>query len=149
MRRVNRSALVPYSAAQMFNLVNDVPAYPEFLPWCVRSKILQQDDRRMMARLEIAKAGLRQSFTTSNQLVPGESIKITLVNGPFRHMSGLWTFKQLGEDACKVTMELSFDIDRGMFNRTLAGIFNLAADKMVDAFCNRAESIYSAQQLVR
>ena len=142
MTQVNRSALVPFSARQMFDVVNDVAAYPEFLPWCVKSRIHAEDDLHMLAELTIAKAGMQQSFTTRNQLLPYKSIQMELVKGPFKRLTGLWTFKQLGEEGCKVVMDMRFDVDSGLFNRTLAGIFGMAADKMVDAFCARAEVIY-------
>ena len=142
MRKVIRSALMPYSPAQMFDVIIDVLAYPDFLPWCASSEILSQDDKSMVARLEIAKSGLRQSFTTRNQFDHPASMEITLVEGPFTELSGSWKFEPLGEDGCKVSMDLQFDFNSALLGMTLAGVFEMAADKMVDAFCDRADVLY-------
>ena len=131
MRKVSRSALMPYSARQMFDVVNDVLAYPEFLPWCRSSEILSQDEQSMVAKLELAKSGLRHSFTTRNTINAPESIQMELVDGPFSKLSGKWSFVQLGEDGCRISMDLQFDFNSLVFNLTLAGVFEVAADKMV------------------
>ena len=142
MRKVNRSALVPHSARQMFDVVNDVPAYSQFLPWCHSSEVLSQDEQGMVARLELAKSGLKHSFTTRNIINVPDSIQMDLVEGPFSKLSGRWTFTQLGEDGCRITMDLEFDFNSRLMNLTLAGVFEIAADKMVDAFCERADKLY-------
>lgn len=143
MRRVNRSALMPYSARQMFDVVNDVRAYPDFLPWCRSSEILSADETEMVARLELSGAGLRHSFTTRNTISPPDSIRLVLVEGPFASLAGEWTFVQLGEDGCRISMDLQFDFDARLFNLVLEGVFKMAADKMVDAFCERADTLYT------
>jgi ribosome-associated toxin RatA of RatAB toxin-antitoxin module len=142
VRRVNRSALVPYSAEQMFAVVNDVPRYPEFLPWCKDSEVLSETSDVMIARLTLAKSGLQQDFTTHNELHHPDMIKMDLVNGPFSRLSGEWKFQPLGEDGCRASMHLEFDFSSLLFNMTLAKVFVAAADKMVEAFCERADKIY-------
>ena len=142
MRRVNRSAHVPYSSAQMFDVINDVDRYADFLPWCVSSKMLQDENNIMVARLVIARGGLKHSFSTRNVHKRPDSIQIELLKGPFSKLSGLWEFTQLGEDGCRVHMDLSFDFDSRVMNMTLASVFNVAADTMVDAFCDRADELY-------
>ena len=142
MREVVRSALMPFSAEQMFDVVNDVEDYPEFLPWCVSSEILQSTSDLMIARLELAKGGIRQSFSTRNSLEFPSRIDISLVEGPFAMLEGHWKFKQLGEDGCRVDMTLRFDFDNRVMNATLGKVFNSAADKLVDAFCERAGKRY-------
>lgn len=142
VRRVNRSALVPYSAEQMFAVVNDVPRYPEFLPWCKDSEVLSETSDVMIARLTLAKSGLQQDFTTHNELHHPDMIKMDLVNGPFSRLSGEWKFQPLGKDGCRASMHLEFDFSSLLFNMTLAKVFESAADKMVDAFCERADKIY-------
>jgi len=142
MRRVNCSAYVPYSSIQMFDVVNDVEQYAEFLPWCVSSKVLQDENDIMVARLEIARAGLTHSFTTRNVRRSPDSIQMDLVKGPFSKLSGLWEFTQLGNDGCQIRMDLSFDFDSRVMNMTLASVFNVAANTMVDAFCERADELY-------
>ena len=142
MRKVNRTALMPYSAAEMFDVVNDVSAYHEFLPWCISSEILREEPGAMIARLGLAKGGVTQGFTTRNKFFFPDSIHMELEEGPFSKLSGVWTFKQLGEDGCRIEMNLQFDFDSRLFNMTLARVFSLAADKMVDAFCERADVVY-------
>ena len=142
VRRVNRSALVACSAEQMFAVVNDVPRYPEFLPWCKGSEVLSESSDVMIARLTLAKSGLQQDFTTRNELHHPNMIKMDLVNGPFSSLSGEWKFHALGEDGCRASMHLEFDFSGLLFNMTLAKVFESAADKMVDAFCERADKIY-------
>ena len=142
MRQVKRSALMPYSCEQMFEVVNDVLAYPAFLPWCSSAKILSQDDELMVANLELAQSGLRHSFTTRNRLNFPASIEMELVEGPFSKLSGSWRFARAGDDGTRVTMNLSFDFNSRLFNMTLARVFSIAADKMVDAFCERADVLY-------
>ena len=142
VRRVNRSALVPYSAEQMFAVVNDVPRYPEFLPWCKDSEVLSETSDVMIARLTLAKSGLQQDFTTHNELHHPDMIKMDLVNGPFSRLSGEWKFQPLGDAGWRASMHLEFDFSSLLFNMTLAKVFESAADKMVDAFCERADKIY-------
>ena len=143
MRNVNRSSLVPYSNEQMFAVVNNVLDYPEFLPWCVASEVLSDENNTMVAQLEIARGGLKHAFTTSNKYLRPDSIQMDLVKGPFSKLSGLWQFTQLGTDGCRIEMDLTFDFDSRVMNMTLASVFNAAADTMVDAFCERADYLYA------
>ena len=105
---VRKSALVPHSAVEMFNLVNDFQSYPQFLPWCRSSKVISQNEGELCGELEVARAGIRQSFSTCNQLFPYETIKISLKEGPFKELRGSWNFTPLRADACKVELELEF-----------------------------------------
>ncbi len=142
MKKVERSALMPYSAKQMFAVVDDVATYPEFLPWCVDSEIIEDTPGEMVACLSLSKGALKQRFTTRNQKVANE-IFMSLVEGPFSDLQGHWRFTQLGEDGCKIEMSLSFDFDSQLMNKTLGRVFETAADKLVDAFCQRADKLYA------
>ncbi len=142
MRKVERNALMPFSAQQMFDVVNDIGSYSQYLPWCVASEVLEQSESQVVARLEIAKGGMRQSFTTRNELDAPYHMSMSLLEGPFSKLQGDWYFKQLGDDGCKIEMTLSFDFDNRLMNATLGKVFSAAADKLVDAFCARADSIY-------
>lgn len=142
MKRVSRSALLPFSAEQMFDLVNDVAAYPEFLPWCSDSRVIESSPTEMLASLTISKAGLSHSFSTRNQLQRPELIRLVLVDGPFSSLEGNWRFSQLGDDGCKAEMGLAFDFNSVVLNATLGKAFSHAADTMVDAFCDRARQVY-------
>lgn len=139
--RIQRSALLPYPAQALFDLVNDVASYPQFLPWCAGAEVLEASESEMRATLTIAKGGVSQQFTTHNQLVSGQSIEMRLENGPFSQLHGLWEFKALGDNACKISLDLTFDYAGALVKATLGPLFTQAANTMVDAFCQRAKQI--------
>ncbi|MCV4269879.1 type II toxin-antitoxin system RatA family toxin [Pseudomonas capsici] len=139
---IQRSALLPYPAGFLFDLVNDVARYSEFLPWCASAVVLEESETHMRASLEVAKGGLSQTFVTRNVLVPGESIVMDLVEGPFNQLHGVWTFKPLGEKACKISLDLTFDYAGSIVRATLGPLFNQAANTLVDAFCQRAKELH-------
>ncbi len=126
----------------MFDVVNDVASYSLFLPWCARSEVLETSDTVMVARLTLARGRLQQSFTTSNELHPPETIEMRLVDGPFSRFQGRWEFRQLGDEGCRISMNLRFDFDSRMMNVALGKVFNSAADRLVEAFCQRADTLY-------
>ncbi|WP_397449906.1 type II toxin-antitoxin system RatA family toxin [Pseudomonas sp. NA-150] len=139
---IQRSALLPYPAQALYDLVNDVPRYSEFLPWCSSGVVLESSDTSMRARVDIAKGGLSQHFVTRNNLVPGQKIEMNLEEGPFSQLHGIWTFKALGEKACKISLDLSFDYSGSIVRATLGPLFNQAANTLVDAFCQRAKQLH-------
>ncbi|SEQ30483.1 Ribosome association toxin PasT (RatA) of the RatAB toxin-antitoxin module [Amphritea atlantica] len=142
MTQVDRSALVLHTAEQMFDLVNDVESYPQFLPWCSGTTLIESTEETMQASLNVAKAGLKYSFTTRNTLERPGMIRIELVEGPFSSLSGLWTFKPLSEEACKVSLSLQFDFSGKLTSLAMSKVFNQMAATMVDAFVNRADQVY-------
>lgn len=142
MTVINRSALVAYSARQMFELVNSIEEYPRFLPWCSKSHIVSQDSNEIEATLEITWAGMHKTFTTRNYLHPHDRIEIQLVSGPFRHLKGRWTFTTLNIQACKVSLELDFEFTGNAIDKLFQPIFNHIANSLVEAFCKRAVEIY-------
>ena len=143
MPSIQRSALVAHSAEAMFNLVNDVAAYPQFLPGCSDSKILEASHDVMKASLLVAKAGIKQWFTTHNVLEPGKRIDMQLVDGPFRSLNGGWTFSALSEDACKIELNLEFEFSNKLAEMAFGKIFNSLASNMVQACTERARSVYA------
>lgn len=140
--KINRSALLPYPAQALYDMVNDVRSYPDFLPWCAASQVLEESAELMCAELTVARAGLSHRFTTRNSLVPGERIDMRLVKGPFSHLHGVWTFQALTEEASKISLELEFDYSGAIMRATLGPLFTHAANTMVDAFCQRARELY-------
>ncbi len=140
--QLHRSALVLHSAQQMYDLVNDLETYPEFLPWCQGAEILLTEGDELEAALVVAKGGIRQRFTTRNRLEAGRSIQMQLLDGPFSRLQGRWSFQPLAETACKVCFELEFEFSSRLLAMTVGPIFNHAANTMVDAFCQRAKEIY-------
>lgn len=141
-RKIERSALVHHSAEAMFRLVSDVERYPEFLPWCGGAVLHEQGEDQLVASLDVERGGLRQRFTTRNHLMPAESIRMELVDGPFEYLEGVWRFRALRADACRITLNLDFAVQSGLARMAFGGIFAQAANAMVDAFCERASSLY-------
>ncbi|MBP3864517.1 MAG: type II toxin-antitoxin system RatA family toxin [Pseudomonas sp.] len=139
---IQRSALLPYPAQALYDLVNDVASYPQFLPWCSSAEILESTEVLMCASLGVAKGGLSQHFVTRNTLVPGQSIEMNLEEGPFTKLHGVWVFKPLGDKACKISLDMTFDYAGAIVKATLGPLFNQAANTLVDAFCQRAKQLY-------
>ena len=142
MARISRSALVLYTPEQMYNLVSDIESYAEFLPSCAGAQIDRQEGDQLEATLEIAKMGLRHSFSTRNTMVPGQSIEIKLLKGPFRHLVGLWTFQAVGAEGCRISFELEFEMSNKLTQATLGPLVGQMMNTMVDAFSNRAKQVY-------
>ncbi|MEW5250997.1 type II toxin-antitoxin system RatA family toxin [Microbulbifer sp. 2201CG32-9] len=142
MAQIERSALVMYSAEQMFDLVNDVASYPQFLPGCRGAEILYSDEHTLEARLDLARAGIRQSFVTRNQLRRPERMLLSLVDGPFADFSGFWQFTPLAESACRVTFSLAFSMKNRLVAAAAGKLFSDLANQMVDAMCERAARVY-------
>lgn len=140
--RVERSALVNYSAQQMFDLVNDIEAYPQFMDGCTGAKILARGEDWLEARLELSKAGVSQSFITRNQLQPPASMSLELVDGPFKYLRGVWRFSPLGETACKISFELEFELQNRLLGMAVGKLFEGISNKQVDAFYTRAKQVY-------
>jgi len=142
MPQVNRSALVMFSARQMYDLVNDVASYPDFLPGCVGSRVVSHDDEIMVASVDVSKAGISKTFTTRNTLVENERIDMQLVDGPFKLLKGGWTFLSLDDNACKVSLDLDFEFDNKLAEFAFGKIFKELAGNMVNAFSERAKVVY-------
>lgn len=142
MHVLKRSALVPYSAQKMFELVNNIGDYPKFLPWCSSSKILSESNDEVVAELEIHWKGIRKSFTTRNCLHPYERVEITLVTGPLAHLDGVWTFIALEENASKIMLDMEFEFTRSFVDKLFQPIFQHITNTFVEAFCNRAKELY-------
>lgn len=142
MSTIHKNALVPYSSGQMYALVNDIEAYSQFLPWCRSSHILSQGMDELKASIEIAHGGLHKSFTTLNRLQRDKMIEMRLVEGPFRHLEGYWRFDSLGEQACKVSLDLDFEFSNRLVGLAMGPVFTQIANALVDAFCKRARDVY-------
>ena len=142
MPQISRSALVPFSAEQMYKLVNDVVSYPSFLPGCVGSRIISQNSDEMTASVEVSKAGISKTFITKNALEDNKRIQMQLVEGPFRTLSGGWQFIPLSADACKIKFHLDFEFTNKLIELTFGKIFKELANNMVQAFTSRAKVVY-------
>jgi ribosome-associated toxin RatA of RatAB toxin-antitoxin module len=142
MYNINRSALVPYSNQKMFDLVNDVDNYQNFLPWCGGSEVLEQSEGASVASVTIAFKGIHKTFTTANILMRPAEIRLAMVDGPFSKLEGTWTFKALDENACKLSLDLDFDFSNRIVGAVIGPVFKIIADSMIDSFCKRAEQVY-------
>ncbi len=142
MPQISRSALVPYSAEQMYKLVNDVLAYPTFLPGCTGSRILNSSDSQMIAAVDVSKVGISKTFTTRNSLDENSAIHMQLVDGPFKSLSGGWRFTSLSPEACKIELDLDFEFTNKLVELAFGQIFKELANNMVQAFTLRAKEVY-------
>lgn len=142
MPTVNQSALVPYSAEQMYRLVNDYEKYPEFLSGCINAKTLSAGENELKAELHIQKLGISQTFSTHNKMTPPHKIEMLLIDGPFSHLHGNWTFTPFDEQSCKINLELHFEFTSPIVALVFGKVFNEMMLKMVNAFKQRAKEVY-------
>lgn len=142
MIQIRRSAIVRHSCARMFDLVNEVEAYPRRFNWCSGARVLARDTDTLTARLDLRLGALTQSFTTRNTLEVPHRITMQLVEGPFRALHGVWSFTALGEAGCKIAFALDFDYS-GLMSPVLRAGFQKLADRMVDEFCREADRTYA------
>lgn len=142
MTLVKRSRVVPYSCEQMYDLVNQIEVYPQFLPYISSSTVHHRDEIEVQATLEINAAGITKSFTTRNRLQANKMIEIRLIDGPFHHLEGFWRFDEVDE-GCMISFDLEFEFANKMFSMLLGPIFEQVADKMVDSFCDQAKQVYA------
>ena len=142
MPHVQRETRVPYTAAQMFDLVNDVESYPEFLPWCQGARIERRDGDSLEAVLDIGLHGIHKSFRTRNTLERPSRIRIELVSGPFTHLNGVWSFEDLPEGGARVAVSLDFQVKRSPFAALFASVFEQLTRSQMTAFIRRAEVCY-------
>jgi ribosome-associated toxin RatA of RatAB toxin-antitoxin module len=147
MTKIHKSALVPYSTRQMFELVADVESYPQFLPWCTGATVSHRTEHEILACVELAKAGLRQSFTTRNHMQACERIDMQLVDGPFKRLHGHWSFEPVGANGrgSKVALHLEFEFSNKLLAMTFGKAFQTIANSMIDAFCARAAELYGRE----
>ena len=142
MIQIRRSALVKYSPAQMFDLVNEVEAYPKRFAWCASAEVIERGENMLVARLDLKFAGFHHSFTTRNTMDHPRRLQVSLVNGPFRSLEGFWDFIPLGAEGCKVALELDFDYAGRLGGAALKLGFQGLASRMVDDFCREADKVY-------
>jgi ribosome-associated toxin RatA of RatAB toxin-antitoxin module len=142
MPKINKNALVPFSANHMYVLVNDVESYQHFLPGCRSSEVLSVSDHHMQAKMVLNKAGMEQILVTNNKLVPGRSIQMSLADGPFKSLNGGWTFIPLSEEACKIELALDFAFSSTLADMAFGKVFRSLTNNMIKAFTERAKEVY-------
>lgn len=145
MTTIHRSAIVPYSARQMYELVADIPAYPEFLPWCGGARVVSAQGDEVMAAIEIAYSGIHKSFSTRNLLQRDKMIEMRLMEGPFSYLQGFWQFMALDVHASKITLDLEFEVANKIVGLALTPVFSNIANQLVDRFHRRAADLFGKQ----
>jgi ribosome-associated toxin RatA of RatAB toxin-antitoxin module len=143
LKKITRTAQVPFTAEQMYELVNNIETYPDFVHWCEQSKVLSKTETSLTATVTMAAGKFRHSFTTANEMQPGKNISVSLVEGPFRHLKGDWEFKPEKEDSCTVTVYMEFEFSNRLMRLAFEKIFSHIVDTLIDTFKQRAEQIYS------
>jgi ribosome-associated toxin RatA of RatAB toxin-antitoxin module len=153
MKEIARSALVPYSPAQMFALVDDFARYPEFLPWVSKAALLERTDSERIGRLEVSRSGLNEQFTTRNLVTPPHRLEMKLLDGPFRVLEGVWTFDAIADptsesapSGTRIGLKLRFEFKNRMMDLLLAPKFASSCDTLVDAFAKRARAVYGQSE---
>ncbi len=142
MTSIHKSALVPYSAHEMFQLVADIASYSGFLPWCSGARILSHEPGLIVAAIDVAYSGIQKTFTTQNRLHTDSEIEMRLVSGPFSHLQGYWRFQPLDAQASKISLDLEFRFSNKLWGGLFGPAFNQIANSMVDSFHQRAHEIY-------
>lgn len=142
MSNVNKTVIVPYSASQMFSLVNNIADYPIFLPWCKTSHIIKQTSNEIIASLTLAKGGIQKSFTTCNRVQLNKMIEVRLLDGPFKHLEGFWQFEAISEGSCRIIFNLEFEFTNKLLSLAFGSVFQQVTQTLVEAFTKRAEEIY-------
>lgn len=142
MAKVEKSALVPFPAQAMFDLVADVESYQSFLPWCSRSRLISRDERELCGEIEVSRLGITQTFSTCNSLEPPSRMGISLHEGPFKKLQGEWQFVALREDASKVMLTLEFEFAGKLIDAAFGKVFHQVANSLVESFVERAREVY-------
>lgn len=143
MRQVERSAIVPFSPEQMFALVEDIERYPQFVPWVSSARLLERTPAQVIGRLEMHRAGMRETFTTRNVLKPPHQMDLTLVDGPFKTLEGRWTFTPIADRGTRIGLSIRFEFNNPMLSLLLSKSFEKNCGELVDAFVARARAVYA------
>jgi ribosome-associated toxin RatA of RatAB toxin-antitoxin module len=141
MRQIRRSVLVAASPERMFELINDVERYPEFVPGCAAAEVLERGEDSLRARLTVGSGALRTTFVTRNRLQAPHAIDMELDEGPLRSLSGKWRLTPVaaGEvTGCRVDLDLTFEVQGGLLGLAMGPVIERVAGSLVDAFVARA-----------
>ncbi|MFL6549203.1 MAG: type II toxin-antitoxin system RatA family toxin [Povalibacter sp.] len=145
MRQVERNALVPYTPAQMFALVQDIESYPKFVPWVSAAQVLSRTENEVIGQLEMERSGLREKFTTRNVLKPPHQMDLKLVDGPFKLLEGRWSFDSIGDKGTRIGLVIRFEFANPMLSFMLSKTFEKSCAQLVDAFVAHARSVYATK----
>lgn len=146
MSSVKRTALVPYSPSDMYSLVSDIESYPRFLSWCGGARVIEKSDEEIEASIDIAYMGLHKSFTTRNRLQENKLMEMRLIEGPFKYLNGCWRFQGLGDEGCKVSLDLEYEYSNRLVGMTLGPVFERIVNDLIDNFIQRAAELYDGKR---
>ena len=138
MHNIHKSAIVLHPAQKMFQLVDSVENYPQFLPWCGSTQIIERDNDKTIASIEINYKGIKQTFTTENTKKQNQEMSIKLIDGPFRSLSGEWMFKNLDKDSCQIELKLEYEFSNVILEKLISPVFNMIANTFIDEFIKEA-----------
>ena len=138
MHNIHKSAIVLHPAQKMFQLVDSVENYPQFLPWCGSTQIIERDNDKTIASIEINYKGIRQTFTTENTKKQNQEMIIKLIDGPFKSLSGEWMFKNLDKDSCQIELKLEYEFSNVILEKLISPVFNMIANTFIDEFIKEA-----------
>jgi ribosome-associated toxin RatA of RatAB toxin-antitoxin module len=139
MHNIHKSAIVLHPAQKMFQLVDSVENYPQFLPWCGSTQIIERDNDKTIASIEINYKGIRQTFTTENTKKQNQEMIIKLIDGPFKSLSGAWMFKNLDKDSCQIELKLEYEFSNVILEKLISPVFNMIANTFIDEFIKEAK----------
>ena len=138
MHKVRKNAIVFHSKDKMFRLVDLIENYPNFLPWCGSTKIIERNNNKTIASVEINYKGVKQTFTTENIKKINEKMIIKLINGPFKSLSGEWLFKEMAKDSCQIELKLEYEFSNVILEKLISPLFNMIANTFIDEFIKEA-----------
>ena len=138
MHNIHKSAIVLHPAQKMFQLVDSVENYPQFLPWCGSTQIIERDNDKTIASIEINYKGIKQTFTTENTKKQNQEMIIKLIDGPFKSLSGEWMFKNLYKDSCQIELKLEYEFSNVILEKLISPVFNMIANTFIDEFIKEA-----------
>jgi ribosome-associated toxin RatA of RatAB toxin-antitoxin module len=144
IREIKRTALVTFTPSQMFELVVDVERYCEFLPWVAGAQVHEKSATGLLASLTMERAGVRQSFTTRNEMIAPDWMSLRLVEGPFKLLEGMWTFTAIGTAGTKVVLDMKFEFANPLASMLFGKAFEQSVGELIDAFVGRAKQMYGA-----
>lgn len=145
MTKISKHATVEYSASQMYSLVNDFESYPEFLPWCTATSLIEKGNNTLTASISIAVGKIKQTFATANTMEENHSISMRLVKGPFKELNGYWQFKEDSNGGCSVSLDMQFEFKNKLVKHALGPAFKKITESLVDAFLERARVVYGSK----
>lgn len=149
MATISTSLCVNYTPMEMFDLVNDVESYPQYLPLCRQVKLLARSPASLRATVTLAKGKIKLSFTTENTMEAGKSIRMQLVDGPFKHMNALWRFEPIATGGCEASFRVDFEFSNALLGLAFGGFFKEVTESMVEAFCRQAAIKYGERPKIR